>query len=567
MKRVLFALFGMLALAGVASAATNVTANITTNTTWDLAGSPYNLRDVISVTNGATLTIEPGVTVIGYTDVELGQADSSALVITRGCKIMAVGTPTNPIIFTSSHDTGTWRPVNAEWGNLTMLGNAIVADGTFTSGIQDGTCYDNMEGLPVSPLSEYGGTDDDDNSGVLQYVQLRFGGSIIGTANELNGLSLGGIGRETVFDYVEIMNNVDDGVEIWGGTAQMKHISIWNIGDDTFDLDEGYRGKAQFVLIVQGGSSGTQGSGIGDNCFEMDGAENPDNMQPYANPQLYNFTVIGEPNVGDQGFAFRDNMRIQMGNSVIMDVGDKLFSMEGAFDQLMDDMFTTPHDTYVATGVDFSGLPYDSMDDFYSPSRSGNWTTFDNCIFYNYNAPGAAAAGGDPVDLGSDIHNNTINKAGNLDDPTGAGPSPITTLGRTPGGPGGMALVTSLDPRAAGPAAASTTATAPNDGFFTPVNYIGAFGPDTNWLKGWSASDAFGFLTGPANPVVDETISLTKTVFFQTVAGVVYEVQEAAAPNGPWSRFALVTGDGTINALTDLEDFDTAKFYRVIRQQ
>ena len=145
----------------------------------------------------------------------------------------------------------------------------------------------------------------------------------VGLANELNGLSLGGVGRGTEIDHVEIMNNVDDGIEIWGGTVNLKYVSIWNIGDDSFDVDEGWRGKAQFGLIVQGYcGTKSQGSGVGDNCFEMDGAEWA-SAQPVGAASIYNFTVIGQPIDGDDGDrTWRDNMRAQFGNCIFMDIGE-----------------------------------------------------------------------------------------------------------------------------------------------------------------------------------------------------------------------------------------------------
>ena len=116
-----------------------------------------------------------------------------------------------------------------------------------------------------------GGGNDDDDSGTISYLSLRYGGKVVGLTNELNGLSLGGIGRGTDIHHVDIMNNVDDGVEIWGGTVNLKYLNVWNIGDDTFDVDQGWRGKAQFGLIVQGHSlDAAQGSGVGDNALELE---------------------------------------------------------------------------------------------------------------------------------------------------------------------------------------------------------------------------------------------------------------------------------------------------------
>ncbi len=556
----------------------DVDSDITTSTQWT-ADNVYHLRDAINVHAGATLSIEAGTRVIGYTDDELTtwagedrSGQSSVLVIRRGAKIMAEGTKDAPIVFTSSHDNDTdWRPVNSEWGNLTILGNAIIADGTASSGSQDGTCEDHMEGLPVDNNSLYGGTDDDDDSGVVRYVSLRYGGSVLGLANELNGLSMGGVGRETVLEHIEIMNNVDDGIEIWGGTSQLKYISIWNIGDDSLDLDEGYRGKVQFGLIVQGYGdfAGTQGSGVGDNLLEMDGGENPNEMQPYANPQLYNLTVIGQPNTGagDNALSMRDNMRLQVGNSIFMDVGERLISFdETNHNQEMYDAFHTAHDTYDDTGVDFSGLPYSTMAEFYSSSRSGNWSWLKDCVFYN-------------IDDDSDINwsgTGTVTTAelglwdASMNNVRNAASLPIVYIERdttTPGQPIGMERVISLDPRPANDALVSV-GTAPADGFFTPAPYRGAFSPNNNWLEGWTAADAYGMLantgSNPSHPA-DTEFNMTATTFFSTDSGVLYTVEESSDQK-TWSPIATVTGDGSLMSVTDLEEFDSAKFYRAIAQ-
>ena len=147
---------------------------------------------------------------------------------------------------------------------------------------------------------------------------------MIGLGNELNGLSLGGIGRETDIHHVEIMNNVDDGIEIWGGTVNLKYFSIWNIGDDSFDVDQGWRGKAQFGLIVQGYSvDASQGSGVGDNCFETDGAEDSDCAAGHDRDDLQLHRASASRSDGDGGTAWRDNARVQYRNCIFMDCGEQ----------------------------------------------------------------------------------------------------------------------------------------------------------------------------------------------------------------------------------------------------
>ena len=476
------ALVGM-AVAGVASAAdVDVTDDIVLSTTWT-ADNVYHLKAVIYVQPGASLTIEPGTLIRGNTD--------SALVVAKGAQIFANGRKNAPIIMTSEDDDlVTWRASCEEWGNLTLLGGALIAatlddQGT---GQPDGTDMAQMEGLTASfegdTLPLYGGDNDDDDSGVIRYVSLRYGGKVLSMANELNGMSVGGVGRATDIDYVEIMNNVDDGIEIWGGTVCFKHVSIWNIGDDSFDLDQGYRGKAQFGLIVQGYcGTASQGSGIGDNCFEMDGAESAA-AQPFGAVSIYNFTTVGQPYDGDQGTEWRDNMRAQFGNCVFMDVGDKMIKDGGDGGDgggygstgvpTLAELFATAFDSYPTNtvGVDPVAL--------YPNFTSGNWCQFTDCVFYN-NSEDATLETFGQMDAALRNTIATDNPIVNVDRE-----APVQVGGKV------MARVTSLNPLAANDAV-TAEGTAPDDGFFVPVAYKGAFGA-YNWLKGWSAADAFGML-------------------------------------------------------------------------
>lgn len=208
---------------------------ITVSTTWT-PDNIYSLVDQIFVMPGATLTIEAG-TRIASTPTADG---SGSLAVTRGGKIMVLGTQDNPVVMTSSADDGTWREAANEWGNLTIMGNGlisashfdgepVVVNGRPNTKIPDGLNEKQMEGLVASFPGDtkvlYGGDNDDDDSGTINYLSIRYGGRVVGLGNELNGLSLGGIGRATDIQFVEIMNNVDDGIEIWGGAVNLKYIT------------------------------------------------------------------------------------------------------------------------------------------------------------------------------------------------------------------------------------------------------------------------------------------------------------------------------------------------------
>ena len=574
-----------LAAAGVAHAADiDVTDDIAVSTTWT-ADNTYNLTKQIFVLPGATLTIEAG-TLVASTPTANG---SGSLAVTRGAKIFVNGTEDAPVIMTSTNDDlETWREAANEWGNLTIMGNGLISASHFggqpvvvnnngnirqNTKVPDGLNQKQMEGLvaafPGDSKVLYGGDNDDDDSGSISYLSIRYGGRVVGIGDELNGLSLGAIGRETDIHHVEIMNNVDDGIEIWGGTVNLKYVSIWNVGDDSFDVDQGWRGKAQFGLIVQGYSvDADQGSGVGDNCFETDGAEDSD-AQPVTTATIYNFTAIGQPLAGDGGTTWRDNARVQYRNCIFMDLGDQLVRFDdddgdGAqgygFNNTLSwpETWTTPYTSTSAVNIGDG----DSAE-LYQAQASGNLAEITDSVFFRLLAGNALTEATARGVL--DASNNNVNNAASLNE----NEAPIQAIVR-PGAPvmkGGLNLlpVTSLNPCAANEALMSV-ATAPVDGFFTPAPFRGGFSKDNNWLKGWSAADAYGFLTDKVTPDdPDESIQLTATVCFETEEGVVYTVEESS-DNQNWSPVDTIVGDGSAFKVTDLDQFDSAKFYRVIVQ-
>jgi len=278
--------FGTLALAAVAMAScggdpvdpidpikTNkvISSNITSNTTW-YADTVYQLGGRITVTSGATLTIQPGTVIKG----EAGTgSNATALLVARGGKLMAEGTASLPIIFTSVADEITPEmvaagnfaspnldpTVNGLWGGVLIMGNAKISPKPGTAGelleVQ-------IEGIPTSDANGlYGGNDDADNSGVLKYISIRHGGTNIGSGNEINGLTLGGVGNGTVIENIEIVANQDDGIEYFGGTITTKNVISWNCGDDALDTDQSFGGTIDnFVVITPA-----------DHAFELDGPE------------------------------------------------------------------------------------------------------------------------------------------------------------------------------------------------------------------------------------------------------------------------------------------------------
>lgn len=257
----------------VGNAPTDVlqTTNITENTVWT-ADKTYILGGRITVLSGVTLTIEPGTVIKGQAGTG---ANATALLVARGGKLMAEGSADAPIIFTSVADEITGADIAAGnfgspnldsdidglWGGVIVLGRAKISasnsNGDDVSEVQ-------IEGIPTSDSNGlYGGTDDNDNSGVIKYVSIRHGGTNIGSGNEINGLTLGGVGSGTIIENIEVVANQDDGIEWFGGTVNAKNILAWNVNDDGIDTDQSWSGTLDnFVVIAPAG-----------HCFELDGPE------------------------------------------------------------------------------------------------------------------------------------------------------------------------------------------------------------------------------------------------------------------------------------------------------
>lgn len=240
--------------------AISVTANITEDTSWK-SGNIYILEGRITIVSGVTLTIEPGVIIKGR---EGSEANATALLVARGSKLIADGNASSPIIFTSVADQilpGEIISPNLEpnisglWGGLLILGEAPIS--AEASAMQ-------IEGIPASDLNGlYGGSDAASNSGVLKYISIRHGGANIGEGNEINGLTLGGVGTGTVIENIEIVANDDDGVEFFGGTVNVKNVIVLNTGDDAIDTDQSWSGTLDNFLVIN----------PGDECMELDGPE------------------------------------------------------------------------------------------------------------------------------------------------------------------------------------------------------------------------------------------------------------------------------------------------------
>jgi hypothetical protein len=264
----------------------------------------YLLEGLVFVNDGQELTIEKGAVIRFKT----GQGSaSSALVVARGGRIIAEGTESEPIIMTAEGDDLQGSvPLDATglWGGLIILGNAQL-------NLSSGEAH--VEGIPVyEPRGVYGGYNDDDDSGILRYVSIRHGGTNIGDGNEINGLTLAAVGNKTVIDHIEVISNTDDGIEIFGGTVDLKYLSVAFCGDDAIDIDLGYRGRMQFVI-------GIQSFARGDKLLEIDGGSDPVQGKPYSHPVIFNATLIGRGQADqEQLAAFGRNAGGIIGNSILL---------------------------------------------------------------------------------------------------------------------------------------------------------------------------------------------------------------------------------------------------------
>ncbi|HYG18578.1 MAG TPA: hypothetical protein VD816_06610 [Ohtaekwangia sp.] len=255
--------------------------------TWT-ADNIYELAGRVIVNAGATLTIEAGTVIKGRTG---DGANASALMIARGGKIEAVGTAENPIIMTSVLDdiqpgqtSGTELDVTdrGKWGGLVILGKAPISF--------SGATEAQIEGVPAGePLGLYGGNVSDDNSGTVQFVSIRHGGTELSGGNEINGLTLGGVGSGTTISDIEIFANFDDGVEFFGGSVNVSNILVSYQGDDGIDIDQAYSGTIDGFMVVHGAST-NQG-------LEIDGPEGTDNAD--GKFTLKNGTLIGHDDVAN----------------------------------------------------------------------------------------------------------------------------------------------------------------------------------------------------------------------------------------------------------------------------
>ncbi|OYX93599.1 MAG: hypothetical protein B7Y74_09270, partial [Novosphingobium sp. 35-62-5] len=298
-----------------------------------IAGLLYSMNGRVDVGTDAgfsstgtnvTLTIEPGVVVFGNTG-------TSWLAVNRGNKINAVGTATQPIIFTSRDNVLglNGETSQGQWGGVVLMGRAPITDcttGAVASGGTASTCERQTEGAADPAL--YGGTNSADSSGVMKYVQIRYSGFVLGSNSELQALTLEGTGSGTELDYIQSYNSSDDGAEFFGGTVNMKHYIAVGADDDSLDMDTGVQANLQYLLLIQR-------AGAGDGLMELDSNGN-EAQTPRQVSRMSNVTAIqtatssnNEANAQASLF-FRGNSDISLYNSVIYTPNNQCIRMNGS---------------------------------------------------------------------------------------------------------------------------------------------------------------------------------------------------------------------------------------------
>ncbi len=309
---------------------------LTGTITQDLLLTSNNLYELVGrVTIGgdnadsATLTVQAGTTIFGGTDVDF-------LVISRGSQIVANGTRTAPVTFTSQSDlegTANIDTTRGEWGGVVINGNAPIND--CPEGATGGTVDCTKEGEANSGL--FGGADAADSSGTLRYVVVKFAGSNVDPENQLNGIAFQGVGSGTTVEYVQVHNNLDDGIEFFGGTVSAKYVVLTGNADDSLDWTDGWQGNIQFLVIDQADDTG-------DSAIEADNREGDETAQPRSLPKIANMTISGNP--GERAVRLRRGTGLELYNSVVQDSANCLRVQGDSLNQL-------------GTGIQFGGVSFD----------------------------------------------------------------------------------------------------------------------------------------------------------------------------------------------------------------
>jgi hypothetical protein len=558
---------GLMAV-GTTQANTNIVNPVLTGTNNWYRTNIYVLNGGVFVLSNAVLNIEAGTVIKGHNLGGQG-TNVAALYICRGAKIYAEGTPHHPIIFTAdvddTNDPGDmdiWGPnARGKWGGVVLLGRTVINSAVDNGGEVATPRYEAFEGLdPNFTINgefvfRYGGTDDNDNSGVLRYVSIRHGGTVLAPNKELNGLSLAAVGRGTTIEFVESYGAADDGFEFFGGTVNTKYlVSAFN-DDDSFDTDMGYRGTNQFWFAIQAPDKRNYGMELNNQVNER-----PQDVQrtPAADFKVYNMTIIGAgaldtttPNGGENAVV-----------ALRPWVGPKIYNA-------------------IFTDFNGRGVLVDTQNGVTATNAvTGGFAQFHNTLWWDFVT---GSGNGIISNTATNLGRNTVatnywtdtSLANQIANPL------LTSISRT-----NVGAFLDPRPRAGSPAHANSAAT-PNDGFLTPASYQGAFDSSRNqWISDWTALSEYSVVGGaggvnpqkvvavvgavPNRPVLlSSRNGSTVNIVFATQPGFSYQLQSATnlseAPIKWGNEGGVIPGTG--NAATSSVPVSAAyKFLRVIAQ-
>lgn len=485
---------------------------------------PILIQGVTSVGTDAgspvVLTIEPGAVVVGATGPDV-------LVVSRGSQLIANGSASEPIIFTSVDDildestAGNNSPrtgsstQRGEWGGLVINGFAPIndCDARFTGGaaVDDpavtGTSLCQKDGEGNSGF--FGGGDATDSSGVLRYVQLKYAGFAFTSSNELNGVAFQGVGRgvsteaaavlgagETPFEYIQVHNNDDDGIEWFGGSANAKYLVVTNAGDDSLDWTDGWNGNVQFAIIKHG-------NGEGDNGFEGDNRGGDPDVTPRSRPTFSNVTFIGDDALtGGRALRLREGTGALIANSIFSKPNDDCMRV----DKEQNDAAVVGADLLATNVLNLESVLFDCATDFSdddsATAENEAQIAFEavSPFFVDTTSSAVLNGSGELIAEGDPINTNVAVDGSTLAQTYFPGPTEfaVPVLDLTITGNGFDNRNGDLEPGRTGVSTAFVTE-AGGDGsdgqgfdgsFFTAVDYIGAFGfndqPDNNWATGWT---------------------------------------------------------------------------------
>ncbi len=390
-----------------ANATDTVKTSITTNTTWT-ANKTYILSGQIYVKNGATLTIQPGTVIQG------NKASTGAgLFICQGAKIMAKGTAAQPIVFTSNQAAGS--RAQGDWGGIILMGKA---SNNQTGGIA------NIEGLAATPETQFGGglsPDDADNSGVLSYVRIEWGGYVYQPNKEINGLTFGSVGSGTTIDHIQVSFSNDDAFEWFGGKVTCKYLVSYRNLDDDFDTDFGFGGKVQFALSVRDPNIADAPAVSTSEGFESDNDASGSTATPQTSAIFSNITLIG-PYRGNtsstiaagyrRGARIRRNSALKIYNSIFMDHKNGVH-IDGSLCVALAQAGSLKFKNNIVAGNSTghvlettSGFPFSGMDAWFAAtSKNDSLVSSANILTtpYNYTAPDYRPAVGSIALTGADF--------------------------------------------------------------------------------------------------------------------------------------------------------------------